>query len=178
MKRLLIIFLGGLLLSGCFVVRREIVPANPMMDRGRGWFSGRQFTSNGEQIYFTAINDRDQRIRNTGGPNFGSMMMGMGTNLACVSCHGSDGRGGIHTMHMDVMDAPDIRYSSLTSEEEEHEGDHAHGDEHGEYDLEAFRLAAVEGAHPDGQSLSRDMPRWRMSDEDLADLFEFLGSLP
>jgi len=98
--------------------------------------------------------------------------MMMGGNLSCASCHGPTGRGGIHTMHMDVMDAPDIRYSTLTSEEDEH------GGEHGEYDLEAFRLAVIGGAHPDGKALSREMPRWRMSDEDLADLFEFLKTLP
>lgn len=177
MKKVIFIIVGGLLLSGCFVVRGDIVPSNPMFDQGRGWFFDSNFTSNGEQIYFTAINERGQRIRYSGGQNFGGMMMGMGNNLACKSCHGSDGRGGTHTMHMEVMDAPDIRYSALRGEGEEHEGDHAHGDEHGEYDLDAFRLAVVEGAHPDGEPLNRDMPRWRMSDNDLEDLFEFIQSL-
>ena len=79
-------------------------------------------------------------------------------------------------MHMDVMDAPDIRYTALSSEGEEH-GDE-HGDNHGEYDLDSFRLAVIGGVHPDGEALSRDMPRWRMSDQDLADLFEFLKTLP
>lgn len=173
MKRVLIMFVGGVLLSGCFVVRRDFVPGNPMMGQGRGWFSNSDYASNGEQIYFTAINDRGQRIPYSGGSNFGGMMMGMGTNLACASCHDSDGRGGIHTMHMDVMDAPDIRYSSLASEEDEHGGD-----EHDGYDLETFQLAVVGGKHPNGDVLSRDMPRWRMDDEDLVDLFEFLKSLP
>jgi len=104
------------------------------------------------------------------------MMMGMGSNLACVSCHSSDGRGGIHTMHMDVMDAPDIRYNALSSEGEEHGEEH--GDEHGGYDLDAFRLAVIGGVHPDGEPLSREMPRWRMNDEDLVDVFEYLQSLP
>jgi hypothetical protein len=178
MKRILILILGGLLLSGCFVVRREYVPVNPMFNQRRGWFSDSDFASNGEQIYFTAINDRGQRIRYSDGQNFRGMMMGMGNNLACASCHGSDGRGGFHTMHMEVMDAPDIRFSALSSEEEEHGGDHAHEDQHSGYDLDAFRMAVVEGAHPDGEPLSRDMPRWRVSDEDLVDLFEFLKSLP
>ena len=167
---------GGLLLSGCFVVRRDIVPVNPMFNQGRGWFGDSDFASNGEQIYFTAINDRGQRIRYSNGPNFRGMMMGMGTNLACVSCHSSDGRGGIHTMHMDVMDSPDIRIAALGNEEGDH-GDDEHGDEHGEYDLEAFRLAVIGGVHPDGEPLSRDMPRWRMDDRDLADLFDFLETL-
>lgn len=178
MKRFLIILVGGLLLSGCFVVRSEIAPANPMVGQGRGWFVDSEFASNGEQIYFTAINERGQRIRYSGGQNFGGMMRGMGNYLACASCHGSDGRGGIHTMHMEVMDAPDIRFSALSSEEEEHGGDHAHEDQHSGYDLDAFRLAVIGGAHPDGQPLSKDMPRWQMGDEDLADLFEYLKSLP
>lgn len=177
MKRFLIIIVGGLLLSGCFVVRREYVPVNPMFDQGRGWFFDSNFTSNGEQIYFTAINERGQRIRYSGGQNFGGMMMGMGNNLACTSCHGSDGRGGTHTMHMEVMDAPDIRFSTLSSEEDEHDNGHTHGDEQSRYDLEAFRLAVIGGTHPNGEPLSREMPHWRMSYDDLTDLFEFIQSL-
>lgn len=177
MKRFLIIFVGGLLLTACGIVSWGNVPGIQMFNQGGGRFSSSNFTSNGEQIYFTAINDRSQRIPYSGGQNSGGMMMGTGTNLACASCHGSDGRGGIHTMHMDVMDAPDIRYVALSSEEEGH-GDDEHGDEHGGYDLEYFRRAVVDGQHPDGDSLSRDMPRWRMGDKDLADLFIFLKSLP
>ena len=47
----------------------------------------------------------------------------------------------------------------------------------GEYNLEAFKNAVVNGQHPDGDSLGTDMPRWKMSDDDLADLFAFLQSL-
>jgi hypothetical protein len=173
MRRILMMFVGGLVLSGCFVVGRDYLPQNSMMNQERGWFVDSESVSNGENIYFTAINDQGQRIRYSGGPNFGGMMMGTGNNLACASCHGSDGRGGIHTMHMDVMDAPDIRFEALSNEAVEH-GDDEHGDEHREYDLAAFRQAVVEGKHPDGDALNRDMPRWRMDDRDLADLFEFL----
>jgi hypothetical protein len=148
-----------------------------MINQRGGWFGNGNFASNGEQVYFTVTNDRGQRIQYTGGPNVGGMMMGLGTSLSCSSCHGSDGRGGLHTMHMDVMDAPDIRFSTLSNEEEEH-GDEGHGDEHGEYDLEVFRQAVVEGQHPDGEPLSREMPRWRMDDKDLTDLLLFLKTLP
>ena len=83
-------------------------------------------------------------------------------------------------MHMQVMDAPDIRYATLSTEEDEHEQgqDDGHEAEHGEYDLEAFRLAVIEGKHPDGAPLSINMPRWQMSDDDLNDLYEFLKSIP
>ena len=80
-------------------------------------------------------------------------------------------------MHMQVMEAPDIRYSALSSEAEEHQGEGHAGEEGGEYDIEDFRRAVIDGEHPDGEALSRDMPRWRMSEEDLADLFAFLKSL-
>ena len=63
MKRIFVMLVAGLLLSGCFDVSREILPVNPMFGEGRGWFGDRNFTTNGEQIYFTAINDRRQRIR-------------------------------------------------------------------------------------------------------------------
>jgi cytochrome c oxidase subunit 2 len=178
MKRIIFFFATSLMLSGCFVVSREFVPVNPMSDRRGGWFGDSQFASNGEQIYFTGVNDRGQRIRYSGGPNFGGMMMGIGSNLACVSCHAADGRGGLHTMHMDVMEAPDIRYSALAGEGEDHGGEEdSHAGEHGGYDLDDFRLAVVGGVHPDGEKLSREMPRWLMSDEDITDLFEYIKSL-
>lgn len=62
------------------------------------------------------------------------------------------------------------------SEEPQPEG--GHGGPMADYDLDAFRLAVVEGRHPDGMDLSLNMPRWDLGDEDLADLAEFLRSLP
>jgi len=148
---------------------------------GPSWGPG-AFDSNGERIYFSGTSERSGRIIYRGGPTGGGMMMG-GGSLACVSCHGPDGRGGVHGMHMQVMDAPDIRWSTLSAAMEEGHGGEAQPEgEHGEvmagYDLEAFRLAVVEGRHPDGTELSSSMPRWNLSDEDLADLAEFLQSLP
>lgn len=132
------------------------------------------YETNGEQIYFTATNDKGEYIRYIGGPAFGGMM---GGSLACASCHGEDGSGGQHVMHMQWMDAPDIRFETLSAEESEHQGNEqkdAHGEE---YDLETFRLAVVLGQHPKGEELDHDMPRWQMSDDDLADLYEFLKTL-
>ena len=173
----MIFILGGLLLSGCFVVRRDVISINPMFNNGGSWFTDNDFTSNGEKIYFTAINGQGERIRYSGGQNFGGMMMGRGNNLACASCHGADGRGGVHTMHMNVMDAPDIRYGVLSGEYDAHGGE-SHQDEHEGYGVDDFRLAVVGGVHPDGEPLSRDMPRWLMMDQDLKDLFEYLKTLP
>lgn len=126
-------------------------------------------TENGEQIYFTSTSQRGERISFSGGPALGGMMMG--SFLTCASCHGPTGQGGRHTMHMTVMDAPDIRYVELAGEMEEH------GGQEGEYDLTTFKKAVIDGEHPDGDSLDRNMPRWKMSEADLADLFAFLQFL-
>jgi len=135
---------------------------------GTAWGDG-AFRSNGERIYFSATSERGDPITYTGGPDLGGMMMS--GRLTCASCHGPSAQGGRHIMHMQVMDAPDIRGSALA--EEEHEEGHEEG-----YSLETFRMAVVEGRHPDGEPLSAEMPRWSMSDEDLSDLFDYLMSLP
>jgi hypothetical protein len=144
----------------------------PIAPRGAGCLA-----SNRERIYFTATNEQVESIPYKGGPAFGGMMMQ--PRLACVSCHGADGRGGTHVMHMQVMDAPDIRYKALNSEAGEHENNQ-NGIEHiqGEYGLDAFGQAVVEGKHPNGDALSANMPRWEMSNEDLTALLEYLKLLP
>jgi hypothetical protein len=131
----------------------------PSQPGGTAWGSG-AFDSNGERIYFTATSERGIQITYTGGPAAG-MMMG-GGDLTCASCHGPDGQGGIHTMHMETMEALDIRWAVLQDE----------------FDVEKFRLAVVEGQDPDGTQLDSDMPRWDIGDDDLADLIAFLKTLP
>jgi hypothetical protein len=128
---------------------------------GTGWGTG-VFRSNGERIYFTATSDRGTEISYKGGPGSSGWMM-MGGRLACVSCHGPDGRGGKHNMGMmQVMDAKDIRWSVLQPE----------------FNAEKFRLAVVKGQDPDGTQLKPDMPRWTISNDDLADVIAFLKTLP
>ena len=146
----------ALLLAGCAISNR------PMSSGGTAWGVG-SFGSNGERIYFTAESERGTAITYTGGPTSNGWMMGGGGRLACASCHGPDGRGGQHSMGMmQVMDAKDIRWSALE----------------GEFDPEKFRLAVVEGKDPDGTQLKTDMPSWNISDEDLADLIDYLKTLP
>lgn len=165
---------SALLLAAC---ASRSPPARP---GGTAWGVG-AFGSNGERIYFTATSDRGATIAYAGGPASG-MMMG-GGSLACASCHGAGGRGGVHTMHMQTMNAPDIRWSVLAGEMEgehggESEAEGGHGEMEAGYDLETFGLAVVEGKHPDGTPLSANMPRWNIGDEDLADLAEYLKTLP
>ena len=81
-------------------------------------------------------------------------------------------------MHMQRMDAPDIRWSTLASEAH---GGHDGGDENSEsetaYDEAAFIRAVTEGIAPGEVRLSRDMPRWRIGEHDLQDLIAFLETL-
>jgi hypothetical protein len=175
MKKIVLIFAGAFFIAACGIIPWRSFSPGPMMGSGNGWWDGGNYDSNGERIYFTATNEKGERIRYSDGPDFGGMMGN--TNLSCASCHGPDGSGGIHTMHMDVMDAPDIRLKALSAEIDEHAIDQ-HTDGHGEYDFGDFYQAVVEGQHPDGDTLDRDMPRWEISDDDLDDLFEFIVSLP
>lgn len=164
--------------------------AGPGMMDGTAWGDG-AFESNGERIYFTGTSERSGDIEYTGGPDIGAMMMG--GDLSCASCHGPNARGGEHRMHMEVMDAPTIRWDALAAHDEaghqegqeEHateEGDHTaeedeHAAEEGGYDLETFRMAVVGGLHPSGEPLGEDMPRWQINDADLRDLAAYLQSL-
>lgn len=141
---------------------------------GTAWGVG-SFESNGKRIYFTATSERGTPISYKGGPVSGMMMMG--GNLACVSCHGTDARGGTHKMHLETMDAPDIRWSALSGEQHEEQADMEENHKHESYNFEAFRNAIEGGKHPDGDKLKEDMPRWNMSDEDLQDLMNYLKSL-
>ena len=156
-----------------------LVGCNSRTDRnssnGTTWGLG-SFDSNGKRIYFTATSERGEAIPYTGGPSMGMMMMG--GRLACVSCHGTDGRGGTHMMHMQTMKAPDIRWSALAGMHEEgHESGESHQHNHQGYDFETFRRAVVKGEHPDGEKLIQDMPRWNINDTDLSDLMNYLKSL-
>jgi len=132
-----------------------------MMSGGTAWGTG-AFRSNGERIYFTATSERGKSITYAGGPSSSGWMM-MGGQLACVSCHGSNGRGGKHNMGVtQVMDAKDISWKVLQPE----------------FDAEKFRLAFVKGQDPHGTKLKLEMPQWNINDEDLADLIVFLKTLP
>jgi len=167
-KRFLIFIFIGLLLSACgYLVPRNYSP----MSRQYIYPQIGNFLSNGEQIYVTATDQNGQRISYTGGPGFSGMMMG--SLYTCASCHGNDGQGGPHTMHMQVMDAPAVYYDALIEMKKEDSGGNPT-----DYSLEDLRSAVVEGHDTAGDELDSDMPRWQMNDEDLADLLAFLKTLP
>lgn len=131
-------------------------------------FTKTTFSSNGERIYYTATSDSGEPITFTMG------MMEMATPMmSCVNCHGKDGRGGTVRMMgmMGSFEAPDIRYKTLTSKEDaEQEG-------HPPYTDELLKRAITEGLNPAGEPLRSPMPQWKMSEEDLLDLIEYLKTL-
>jgi len=166
-KRILMMLVIGSLLSACGYVGWQNVP----MGYGYNNPPGDQLASNGQQIYFTATDQSGNYISYMGGPAFVSMMMG--SYLTCASCHGNDGHGGTHYMHMIVMDAPAINYDALIEMKQEDSGGMPN-----DYSLDDLRGAVVEGHDTAGEQLDQNMPRWQMSYDDLADLLAFLKTLP
>ncbi len=154
--------LVGLLLVACLALALRFT--EPTASGG--------YSSNGEQIYFTATSQRGTPVTSDMGMGMGMMRGGM---MTCASCHGPDGRGGQVRMMMRAFEAPDIRYKTLTSEEHGEEGEEEM--EHEPYTDETIKQAITKGVEPDGEPLDWPMPRWMMSDEDLDDLLEFLKTL-
>lgn len=87
----------------------------------------------------------------------------MGGRLACADCLGPDGRGGKRVVHMTVINAPDIRWATLTETEHGEQGNHDQGEEgemdHPPYTEETFKRAVSQGLDPGGNPLDPAMPR-------------------
>ncbi len=148
---------GAMLLSSC---------SSPF-----GSPSSIRYDSNGERIYFTATSSSGRPVTSSGG----IMMM---HQMACVNCHGPQGRGGRVNMMMWVLDVPDITWHNLTEEEGHDEPEGAAGhEEHPPYTEETLKQAITEGVDPGGEPLDEAMPRWRMSEADLNDLIKFIKTL-
>jgi cytochrome c oxidase subunit 2 len=180
---ILTVFLIGvaLLFSGCLDSMRA--PYN-MPDSGYRWHEPgymyplqydqtpypditTDFTSNGEMIYYTGVNESGWQIPISGGPHWLYVHGG-----SCVSCHGVNGRGGVPIM-MSVSVPSDITYEYLTSVGE-HADEH---EEHSPYTDETIKIAIREGKDPSGENLDYTMPRWDMSDSDVGDIIEYLKTL-
>lgn len=169
----------GLVLLACVVLfigglgfRQAVGPMGGPISRPLGLFSDR-FDSNGvggtpPRIYFTATSNSGQPIT----AEMAGMRMQHQGMMTCATCHGPEGRGGRVTMMMGTFEAPDIRHSTLT--EGEHDDAHA---EHPPYTDELIKRAITQGLDPAGEPLDWPMPRWRMSEDDLNDLLDFLKTL-
>jgi cytochrome c oxidase subunit 2 len=126
------------------------------------------FPSKGQRIYYTGT-DASGAIQYT--VPGGLSGLGMMNAVACVGCHGVDGRGGRIRMMNTTVVIPDIRYSVLTSSRTDSGTVVA-----GWTDADIAR-AIRDGVEPDGQHLQAPMPRWNMSDSDLTDLIDYLKEL-
>lgn len=124
------------------------------------------FSSNGERIYFTATSSSGEAIVSEG---FTMMMH----RIACVDCHGDEGKGGTVYMMMQSFDVPNITWPELTGQEHE-EGGH---EDHPPYTEDTLKRAITQGLDPGGNPLDEFMPKWRMSTQDLNDLVSYIETL-
>ena len=82
--------------------------------------------------------------------------------FACHNCHGRDGRGGIEG------DVPEIAGDALRSPT----------DLRPAYDFEAFRNALGAGIDSSGRKLARIMPRYDLTEAELALLWDYVAEMP
>jgi mono/diheme cytochrome c family protein len=128
-----------------------------------------QPTSQGQQIYLTGASSSGP-IPNTV-PAAGMMGMGRMGDMACVDCHGEDGRGGATGMMFGTVEIPDIRYSALSSSRSE-DGTTVPG-----WTERDIARAIREGIEPNGERLEAPMPRWEMTDAEVNDVIAYLKEL-
>lgn len=131
------------------------------------------YASNGQRIYLTGSDARGpipRRVPNAGA-GYGMMGYGMMGDVGCVTCHGSDGRGGRISMMTWVIEVPDIRYSTLSKDHTE-DGKRIAG-----WTDDEIATAIRDGTEPNGDSLEPPMPRWRMSEQDVTDVIGYLKEL-
>ncbi len=123
----------------------------------------KQFTSDGQRLYFTGQTASGQHMAPRGGHHHMTMM----GNGACVDCHGTDREGGrLWPTFWHV--APAVTFSALA-------GDHGHGGhDHDTYDAESLAGAITEGIRPDGSTIGLRMPRWSMTPQSLDHLVNYL----
>jgi cytochrome c oxidase subunit 2 len=123
------------------------------------YYENMNFTSNGQRIYFTSRSDSGEPIT-----YIWEFPMGR-TELACVSCHGPEGRGGELYMMMTSFDVPDITWYALTEKDDP------------PYTVNTLKRAITEGLDQEGKPLEEFMPRWSMAPQDLTDLVDFIRTL-
>lgn len=125
-------------------------------------YQSRTFTSNGEQIYYTGRSQSGTAITYQGGTMHAQMH-----STSCASCHGDDRKGQRLYPRFWVV-APPLTRQALFEEHDDGHGDHQR------YDRESLKRAISQGLDPAGEDLSSAMPRWRISEQDLDDLINFL----
>ncbi len=123
----------------------------------------------GQLIYYTGADAAGPIPRTVAGGGFAGL--GMMANVACVDCHGQDGRGGRIGMMFATVDIPDIRYSVLTSPRTDE------GTTTPAWTDADIARAITDGVEPNGAVLKAPMPRWEMSDADVSAVIAYLKEL-
>lgn len=123
----------------------------------------------GQLIYYTGADASGPIPRTVAGRGLSGM--GMMSNVACIDCHGQDGRGGRIGMMFATVDIPDIRYSVLTVARTDD------GTTTPAWTDADIARAIRDGVEPDGQHLKAPMPRWAMSDADISAVIAYLKEL-
>jgi cytochrome c oxidase subunit 2 len=160
------LFITGVVLLVIGVAGLIVINVSGLDERDFGTYS-----SAGQRIYYTGIGDNGAPIVRTM-PNFGMMGYGAMLSASCVDCHAEDGKGGrVAGMMGGYFDAPDIRYSHLTTPHTD-EGATAPGWTEGQVEN-----AIRNGVDPDGQQLQAPMPRWDMTDNEMNEIIAYLKEL-
>ena len=115
------------------------------------------YTSVGQQIFLTGIGSDGTAI-----PRNATTMSGRTSGSGCASCHGTNGLGGVFRMMGRTVTVPDITYTSLVKEG---------------FTDKTIDQAIRNGKDEEGASLSGVMPRWQMSDTDVAYVITYLKEL-
>jgi cytochrome c oxidase subunit 2 len=124
-------------------------------------FAKSKYSSTGEKIYLTAVNENDEIITPVSGMGSYGMMSNMMRPIACANCHGINGQGGFVFPDGKIVSA-DIRWETLIDED---------------FDEAKFKKAVTEGIDEKGERLSVWMPRWDTTDKDLDELIAYLKTL-
>jgi cytochrome c oxidase subunit 2 len=119
----------------------------------------------GERIYRTGTDETGRPITRSGGPG---MMNGA---QGCADCHGPDGRGRTVGAMMGSFQAPDIRWSTLSSPQD------PEGQPQTPFDEAGFARAVRDGIDPEGDRLKAPMPLWQLTDPQVRAIIRYLQTL-
>jgi cytochrome c oxidase subunit II len=124
-------------------------------------FAKSKYTSAGEKIYLTSVNESGEIVTPVSGMGSLGMMSNMMRPIACANCHAINGKGGFLFPDNKTASA-DIRWEELKK---------------AGFDEAKFKKAVTEGLDEKGERLSVWMPRWDIPDKDLNELITYLKSL-
>lgn len=128
-------------------------------------FSNKIYSSDGERIYFSSQSESGRTITAVGGHHHMQVHGG-----SCVTCHGANREGGVRMMPWFWEVSPPLTMAALLGD---HQDD---GHAHDSYDADSLKKAISEGINPEGEELDDTMPRWKMHDDDLDSLVQYLLS--